>query len=71
MIIRIIFLYSRADAGFLERGGGPLTESGGPNNLGGAGACPPGKILEILIVNGAFLINLDDQLRAEISPIFS
>ena len=32
---------------------------------------PPGKILEILIANGAFLINLDHQLRAEISPIFS
>ena len=48
---------------FLERGG-PLTERGG-------GASNLGEILEILIANGAFLINLDHQLRAEISPIFS
>ena len=30
---------------------------------------PPVKILELLIANGAFLINLAHQLRAEISPI--
>ena len=66
----MVLYYARADPGFLERGG-PITESGGPNNLGGSGACPPGKILEILIANGAILINLDHQLRAEISPIFS
>ena len=56
---------------FLPKGGSRFfLEGGGPNNLGGSGACPSGKILEILIANGAFFINLD-QLRAEISPIFS
>ena len=41
---------------------GPLTERGSKNL---------GNFFEILIANGAFLINLDHQLRAEISPIFS
>ena len=53
------------------RKGGPFTERGSPNNLGGSGGMPPRENLEILIANGAFLINLDHQLRAEISPIFS
>ena len=62
---------SKGGSRFFRKGGGPLTERGGPNNLGGSGGMPPGKILELLIANGAFLINLDHQLRAEISPIFS
>ena len=33
--VETIYSISRADPGFLERGG-PLTESGGPNNLGGS-----------------------------------
>ena len=32
---------------------------------------PPPEIFKILIANGAFWINLDHQLRADISPIFS
>ena len=56
---------------FFFRKGGPLTERGGPNNLGGSEGLPPEIFVEILIANGAFLINLDHQLRAEISPIFS
>ena len=32
---------------------------------------PPPEIFEICIANGAFWINLDHQLRAEISPSFS
>ena len=39
--------------------------------LGGGGTCPPWKFLEICIANGAFWINLNYQLRAEISPIVS
>ena len=53
------------------RKGGQITERG-TNKLGGPGAMPPlGKILENLVANGAFWINLDHLLRAEISPIFS
>ena len=55
---------ARADPGFLERGGSKQSR-------GVRGHAPPAKILDILIANGAFLINLDHQLRAEISPIFS
>ena len=56
---------------FLERGGGVHLLKGGSKNIGGSGGMPPGNILELLIANGAFLINLDHKLRAEISPIFS
>ena len=41
----------RADLSIFRKSG-PMTERG-PNKLGGRGACPPGKILEILIANGA------------------
>ena len=34
------YIIARADPGFLERGGS-ITESGGPNNLGGSGGMPP------------------------------
>ena len=63
-------LYQGRTRFFLEWGVQLL--KGGPNNLGGPGEYPPPRIFfEILIANGAFLINLDHQLRAEISPIFS
>ena len=34
------------------------------------GSCPP-DFVYVIIANGAFWINLDHQLRAEILPIFS
>ena len=57
----LVAAYPKGGSRFFRKRGG-----GGPKNLGGSG-----KLLEILIANGAFLINLDHQLRAEISPIFS
>ena len=74
MVFRCAYINGiKGGSRFFRKGGGVHLlkgESKQPRG-GGPGACTPGKILEILIANGAFLINLNHQLRAEISPIFS
>ena len=63
---------ARADPGiFFRKGGSTYWKGGSKQPRGVRGYAPRDFFLEISIANGAFLINLDHQLRAEISPICS